>query len=170
VKLERTSSASGSESFGEKWNRLAKDKSRTAAWRPVVIGLVVLAALIAIVWKFVTSGEARPEAAEAPREIRQVPVENLSPAGRVPRSEIGRSVPIRFRWRKLDSASYYFVRVFGPGGAPLDSSQVTSPPYEPSEAKRELFLASGEYSWEVSAYTADARVLGKSERVTFTIE
>lgn len=170
MKLDRTAPGAPLEPIGERWNRAAKEKSRVASWRPIVLGLFALVALVSVVVKFATSGPVSPEAAAPPREIRQVAIEGLSPVGRIPRSEIGNRVPVRFRWQRLESASYYFVRVFGPNGTPVDSGQVTSPPYEVRESKREHFLASGTFAWEVTAYTADAKQLGKSPRVEFTVQ
>lgn len=172
MNVERPLPDARSDKLGEQWNRAAKEKtkSRVAAWRMIVLGLFGLAALVSIVVKFAMSGPVTPEAAGPAREIRQMTIEGLAPVGRIPRSEIGNKVPVRFRWQRLESASYYFVRVFGPAGEPLDSGQVTSPPYEVREAKRGLFFATGAFSWEVTAYTADAKQLGKSPRVEFTVE
>jgi len=148
----------------------AATRPAPSPWRAVAIAVLALAALSFVVAKFLSSGPVTPEAASPPLEIRQVTIEGLTPVGRIPRSEVGKTVPIRFRWQKVDSASYYFVRVFGPGGTPIDSGQSTSASYEVREGKRGLFLSPGEFTWEVTAYTADAKSLGRSERAAFTIE
>ncbi len=161
----------GADRIGERWNRAARASPRISALRSVILGVVVLVALGAVVVRIMSDPRGgTPGPAERPRELEVAPIEGLAPTGRLPRREIGNRVPVRFRWRRIESASYYFVRVFGPRGEPVDRGQVTAPPFESHEASREAYLAGGEFSWEVTAYTADARPIGRSQRVTFTVE
>lgn len=102
------------------------------------------------------------------REVR--PIAGLAPAGKISRSVVSGSPPLRFGWERVATAASYTVRIFGSDGSPIDVAELPAPPYELPEAKRALLSAGGSFEWEVIAFSADAKVLGRSARVAFGVE